>query len=244
LAKTLFWIVLLAYCSVTSAREYQLVTLDYPPYAYEENGEVKGVAVEIVKEVFNRMGDKVKITVYPWKRSIELVKSGSADAIFTIYHTPERTQFLDYSSEVLVSQKTALFVAANSNLRFNGNLEELQNITFGVVLGVSYGEKFDSFVKNNKPQLSVAYDGTASMRALLEGRHNAVVSNVTGAKTILKKMGRQNEVKMLEPFLQDVTSYLAFSKTNKLSDIRLKFDKTLKQIKSEGVYDKILKKNI
>ncbi len=63
--------------------ELKLVTLEFPPYEYSENGEIKGSAVEVVKEAFKRMGQPIKINAYPWARAIKMVEGGEADAIFT-----------------------------------------------------------------------------------------------------------------------------------------------------------------
>lgn len=43
---------LLAYTPSAFARTYTFVTLEYPPYEYTENHEIKGIAVEIVREAF------------------------------------------------------------------------------------------------------------------------------------------------------------------------------------------------
>jgi len=242
LIKKRIVMVLLLFGFALLAREYQLVTLDYPPYQYEENGKVKGLATEIIKEVFHRMGDDVKISIYPWKRSLELVKNGSADAVFTVYHTTEREAFLDYCAEVLIQQKTAIFVLRNSKVKYSGHLEDLQSESFGVVLGVNYGDKFELFTKKNQPKIASYYDGLSNMRGMLTGLHSITVSNVLGATTILKSMNKESQVKMLEPVLQDIASYLAFSKAAKLTNIRDKFDKTLKQMKADGTYKKIISK--
>ena len=50
--------------SVASAATYRFVTLEYPPYEYTEGGQVKGIAVEIIRETFKQMGHEVKIEVY------------------------------------------------------------------------------------------------------------------------------------------------------------------------------------
>ncbi len=55
--------------SEDNERIIELVTLQYPPYEYEEDGEVKGIAVDIITEGFTRLGYEVDITLYPWTRA-------------------------------------------------------------------------------------------------------------------------------------------------------------------------------
>jgi len=223
-------------------KTFDLVTLDYPPYEYQQGNEVKGIAVEIVREVFKRMGHNVKITVLPWKRSLDMVKKGNAAAIFTAYKTAEREKFLDYSKEVLMPQRTALFVRKDSNITFDGDLGKLKNETIGTVIGVSYGEKFDRAVKSKKIKPESVRVGELNLKKLINKRVNIAPSNEYGAFYILKKLNALNKVKMLSPVLQNVPSYIAFSKKRNLTIIRDQFDKTIKKMKDDGTFDNILKK--
>ena len=42
---------------------------NFEPHHYEKNGEVKGVFVETIGSVCERLGLTPKFIVYPWKRS-------------------------------------------------------------------------------------------------------------------------------------------------------------------------------
>ncbi|MDO6528040.1 transporter substrate-binding domain-containing protein [Motilimonas sp. 1_MG-2023] len=112
--------------STSFAQKLDLVTLQYPPYQYESAGEVKGIAVDIVKEAFGRLGIQAEIRVLPWSRAIRYIEQGQADAIFTAFKTPEREKFADYSHEILLWQTISLFVRSDSTLEFNGDLETLR----------------------------------------------------------------------------------------------------------------------
>ncbi len=52
--------------TAVSAEVLLLVTMEYPPYAYSENGKVKGLAVNVVRAVFKRLNREIKIVNYPW----------------------------------------------------------------------------------------------------------------------------------------------------------------------------------
>ncbi len=114
--------------SEDNERIIELVTLQYPPYEYEEDGEVKGIAVDIITEGFTRLGYEVDITLYPWTRALNMVKNGDADGIFTAYKTEERLTFADYSNEILIQQSVSLFVTKGSNIQFDGDLNNVKDI--------------------------------------------------------------------------------------------------------------------
>jgi polar amino acid transport system substrate-binding protein len=235
----LSFIVLFGYSNTIAL---ELVTLQYPPYEFLEEGEVKGVAVEIVKEVFKRMQRPINITMYPWDRSLDMIKKGEADAIFTIFKTPERELFADYSHEVLMPQIISLFVRHDSNIVFDGDLSKLSMYTFGVVRRVSYGSIFDEAVKNGVIRnIEISETGEENMNKLLQGRCDILLSNRYGALDIVKSMQKMDQVKELTPALQSVPSYIAFSKKRPLASLRDECDIIVRKMKDDGTYDRIIR---
>ena len=242
LYSVLCFLCFLMICACTKTPALDVVTLQYPPYEYLEGGEVKGVTVEIVKEVFRRMKRPINISLYPWDKSLNMINKGEADAIFTIFKSPERERFLDYSQEVLMPQVVSLFVAKDSNIGFDGDLSKLGNYTFGIVRKVSYGSVFDNAVKNRMIRhIEVSETGEENMNKLLGGRFDILVSNRYGALDIVKRMNKTDEVRELAPALQSVPSYIAFSKKRRLTSLRDEFDIILRNMKDDGTYDRIIR---
>lgn len=221
--------------------ELRLVTLQYPPYEFECNKNIEGVAVEIVKEVFRRMGVDIKIELLPWSRAIKQVEEGTADGIFTLYKTPEREAFVYYSDEVLMPQSVSLFVLKDSDISFDGDLQKLSKYKFGVVRGVSYGEKFDLALQvgiiNNVEEVSV---GEQNFMKLAAARIDIVVSNKYGAIDIINKIGKAQDIRELLPEIESLPSYIAFSKKNELLKVKNDFDRILRSMKKDGSYEQII----
>ncbi|MCP3927200.1 MAG: amino acid ABC transporter substrate-binding protein [Desulfobacterales bacterium] len=71
------------------ADSLKVATLDYPPFQYKVNGKAKGIAADIVKEVFNRMNQPIEIRFYPFPRAIKYIEEGFSDVIFTFYSNIE-----------------------------------------------------------------------------------------------------------------------------------------------------------
>jgi polar amino acid transport system substrate-binding protein len=228
-------------CASTHTTALEVVTLQYPPYEFLEDGEVKGVAVEIVQEVFKRMKVPIKITLYPWDQSLAMIQKGEADAIFTLFKTPEREAFADYSHEVLMPQVVSLFVTKDSHIVFDGDLNKLSRYTFGVVRTVSYGSIFDDAVKNGVIRISEASEtGEENMKKLLQGSFDILVSNRYGALDIVKRMNNMDQVQELIPAIQSVPSYIAFSKKRSLTSLRDECDSILRNMKDDGTYESII----
>jgi polar amino acid transport system substrate-binding protein len=236
--SALLFVLLFGY---TNTGALELVTLQYPPYEFLDKGEVKGVAVEIVQEVFKRMKVPIKITLYPWDQSLAMIQKGEADAIFTIFKTPEREAFVDFSHEVLMPQVVSLFVTKDSHIVFDGDLNKLSRFTFGVVRTVSYGSLFDDAVKSGVIRgIETSETGEENMKKLLQGHCDILVSNRYGALHIVKKMNNMDQVKELTPAIQSVPSYIAFSKKRSLTSLRDECDRILRNMKDDGTYESII----
>ncbi len=239
-----FIIVLLMFlfCLDLHSKELKIVTLQYPPYEYEEYGKIEGIAVDLIKEAFKRMDQPIEIKLYPFARAIKMVEKGEADAIFTLFKTQERESFVDYSNEVLITQKTYLYVLKDSPITYDGDLGKLNNYTFGKVLKVTYGQTFEEAVKAKKiTKFKESISGEANMDLLLNKKIDILVSHKEGVQSILKKKFKTEYVKELEPDLDMISSYMAFSKKSNLEQLRDKFDKTLRKMKEDGSYQRIVK---
>ncbi|MFD2206097.1 substrate-binding periplasmic protein [Kiloniella antarctica] len=220
-----------------SSEPIQLVTLDYPPYEYTENDEVKGLAVNVVREIFRRLDHKVEISVLPWARSLKLVERGEVDGIFTIYKTSEREQFLDYSNEVLMDQEVSLFVRKGFPVSKINQLTDLAGYNFGARIGVSYGEKFDQAdADGTLREVHRVFDGDMLVKLLINSRIDVVPFNRLGGFYRFERMGVRDKLVEIQPPIQSVPSFIAFSKRRHLTGLRDQVDTMLKEMKADGSY--------
>ena len=51
------------------ALEIEIVTAAIPPYVFQENGQQKGLIVELVEAMARHAGHSAKIRFLPWKRA-------------------------------------------------------------------------------------------------------------------------------------------------------------------------------
>ena len=226
-----------------AGRVLQIATLNYPPYQYVENGQIKGFTADIVREIFKRMDQPIQIKRYPFQRAIHNIKNGKADIIFTFYYKKEREAFADYSKETLVDQTIALFVRNDSSIEFDGNLSKLNQYRFGLVR-FSYGKIFDSAVKNNViTKLDYVSEMDLNMKKFLAKRFEILPSDRWVAHYYYTKVianSRGVKIKELKPPVDTFPAFIGFSKVNNLDAIRKKVDDTLKKMKSDGTYQEII----
>jgi polar amino acid transport system substrate-binding protein len=219
-----------------------LVTLHYPPLEYEENGKVIGIAVEIVHEAFQRMSQPITVKVFPWLRALSMIEEGEADAVFTAAKTPEREVFADFSQEVLIYQVISLFVLKDSPIIFDGDFNKLKDYHFGIIYGTKHGEIADNALKQMKYVDAGAKTPEQNVQKLLGKRFDIWLGSRYIVLHTLNQMNQPDAVKELSPEVDKIPTYIAFSKKRQLSAVRDKFDATLKAMRTDGTYNKIIDK--
>jgi len=240
--RTFFLLFIVSIIStMAQAKTLRLVTLEYPPYEYTEDGQLKGLAVEVIKRTFMEMQQPITIEVLPWARAMRYIKDGTRDAVFTAFKNPERERFADFSKQVLMQQAVSLFVRKDSQIEYDGDLNKLKQYSLGVVRKISYGLILDTAIKDNTfRRVEEANEGTQNFGLLLNQRVDMVASTKFGGYHILRQLKRKNDVKELPVSIQNLPSYIAFSKVRKLTKIRDEFDSALIRLKASGEYQKII----
>jgi polar amino acid transport system substrate-binding protein len=224
------------------ADSFRLVTFEYPPYEYSENGEVKGLAVDIVRAAFKLMNHEVVIEILPWPRCQVLFERGDVDGIFTYFQNDERQASTLSSKEVAVTQTIALWTLKHAKIEFNGDLTRLQEHNFGITPKTSYGERFDTAMKYGLLHTEAAASIEGNIRKLVNGRIDIWVSNRDGAVHELRRLGLAGAVRELKHPIQVVPAFVGFSRLRNHAALRDSFDQALATLKHSGVYDELVKK--
>ena len=86
----LLWILLGITGAPVRADDYQVVTEDWAPYNYQENGQLTGMTTEIVRAIMALTGDHFEIVMVPSMRSTYTLNSRPRTILFSMFRTPER----------------------------------------------------------------------------------------------------------------------------------------------------------
>ena len=71
---------------------------NYPPYVFRnDRGRLVGILPELWHLWEKQTGTHVVITAMDWSKALEIMRSGEADVIDTIFKTPEREKVFDFS---------------------------------------------------------------------------------------------------------------------------------------------------
>ncbi|MGP0172324.1 substrate-binding periplasmic protein [Pseudomonas sp. NCHU5208] len=80
----------LALGSAFAAEPYQIVTEEWAPYNYQENGRLGGISTEIVRAIMALTGDDFEIHLLPSMRATLTLHNRPRTIQYSMFRTPER----------------------------------------------------------------------------------------------------------------------------------------------------------
>jgi len=210
---------------------------DFPPFCYLDDGQLKGLFIDVVTAIFDDMGGAYETKSYPIKRALLSASKGQG-IVVGILRNEERQKIFDYSSSFYI-EKRMLFVSKGHIFPFS-SVNDLKGKRVGVKLGWSYGSKFDQ-AKNTQLFTPVVGETKQLYTLLKTGRLDTVVGNELSVPSLTKVMNYPVQIEALPTPLLEADLYIAAKKGTKVELIE-KFNNHMAQIKVNGVYKDILKK--
>lgn len=238
---------LLLLASILAAREVraveplQVATGGFRPAAYIENGHFNGVICDILAEITHRTGIPFEIHILPWARALTEAQAGRIDAIFPTYYTPQREAIYAFPSEILITQPIGLFVRAESPIQVGPDLKGAVGHSIAIINRTSAGRHLDqAFESGLLSEPETAPDTASQVRILAAGRVELIAGYDQAIWAEAAQLGLKDQIRELSPVVEEAPAYLAFTRARDLSAEIRAIDATLRSMKEDGSYQKIL----
>lgn len=209
------------------ADSFRVVTESWPPYVFRSEGRVLGFDYEVTKSVLESLGHQLTIEFFPWRRCVEMVRHGEADALLDVGRNDDRERFLLFPAEPLSMSETVVFFSAENPFVFN-EMEDLAGKTVGTQMGYSYSKEFEQADYFRKEPVS---DISLNIRKLLAGRIDLFVANRNYGLYTAREMGRLKEIHSSAKAISGGAVYLGFSRKKISSDKVMQFSEQLLRYK-------------
>lgn len=187
-------------CFASSDEKVILTTHNLYPYgSYPDEDNIKmiaddtfkGVAVDRVRCVFNKMGIPLEIQVVPWRRAQLLVQRGLANGFFAASQKDSRDEYA-VKSAIIADQKWNWYLLKESPLSpLDQSFKE--KATVGGFLGANMLEWMK---EHNYKVTTTPKDTEGLLKMLLAKRVDAVMANNYVMKALLQKYGVEDQVKI------------------------------------------------
>ncbi|MFT7388332.1 MAG: polar amino acid transport system substrate-binding protein [Candidatus Endobugula sp.] len=243
--SSLLVLVCLLLSGIASADRILLFPTDpWPPFilGVEGSESTEGIGTELIQAIFKRIDNvTVKIPLVPWKRALNSVELGKADAIPLLYKTEKREVIMDFTDPLFSSLDLVWY---SKNYFPNGleweTVDDFSPYTMGIASGYSYSKDIDQAIIDKKIIEVKGKNITQLLRMLAGGRVDVVIANkVVGTALIKKYFKNRNIVSMKKPIAED-DNYIAFSKKTSARDLIPKINEIIADLKKEGLIEKII----
>ena len=224
-------LLLIAGCSKQdNAKEIRVaVSPASPPNLFEENGQTKGMDLEIFEGYCKSRGCSLKITSYDWQGMLGAVVGGQAEVAFSgISITDKRKEVMDFSQPYLENTWNLMSLKSR-NIQFT-DLAEWKNYSTGYPRGMAYTD----FIKTQmEPKGLYSLD-----KVKLYPSYNEVLADLQNGQVDLAFLdGTVAAVYRKQLPIQDAYVFTGFDRFGfafpKGSPLRDDFDRYLKEIGPE-----------
>lgn len=203
-----------------------------PPYIIPPSS---GLEYEIIYEVLELKGYKMKSIFVPFARLFKTVEQINYDAVATVKEN-DLSKGVYYSDEYIIYNNIAVSL---NDFQING----VEDLKFKKIISfqnaaIYLGKEFEDVVKNNKNYSELA-NQEAQVASLMNGRTEVIIidENIFRYYYQKSKLFPQKPYKVYRIF--QPTPYKIAFKNKKIRD---DFNQGLKLLKSSGRYDEIIDK--
>ena len=236
--RSILFVVVLACLSLTAqGRTLRIVSEAWPPYIYEENGELHGLDYDTTRIVLQRLGVQTEWQMLPWKRCTLALEQGKADAILGSYRTQKNEATLLFPSEPLSRIDLVLFYAKNRPYPFRA-LDDLQGLRIGVSSRYWYSDR--AFAESAQFVREPAPNHAANFGKLMRERVHLVVNDRYAGRFVLDSMGLNDAVAYHPQVVGRDFLYLGLRRNAGLDELAEDFARELRLLKLEPAYALLL----
>jgi len=214
----------------------------YPPYHWKvSDSAYDGASIELL-ELVVPPGVALKPLVLPWKRALEWARLGKVDLLVSLRITPERSEYLKFTTHRAFPNPIVVFVRADRRFAFN-SWADLKGKKGGISLGDTFGNGFDEYLRDELTT-EVAPTMENNFVKLETGRIDYFVTSkfVGRAYAALNQKGA--EFSALTPAISEMDIHFGFSRVSPCAALSEQVSRRLRELDRQGVPEQLLKKHL
>ena len=202
----------------------------YPPISYQEGRKPKGLAIDIVHALGQRMGRQIDIRLMEWKVAQAMVAQGKADALCQLSITEARKQIYDFSDQAH-DLRFSIFVRTGKQ-----GIDDLSDLRGLQVAVVAASVPHQLAMADSQIKFTLTANDLQGFQLLKDGKVDAVLADLwTGSYVLAEKRitGIQTSG---EPFAH-LASAIAVKKGN--SALLAAINDGLRTMQADGTIERI-----
>jgi len=215
------------------------MTEQYPPFNFEKNGELQGIAVDLLIGMLQKAGSSISrkdIQLLPWARGYQDVLMQKNTCLFSTTRTQEREKLFRWVGPI-ARNKVALLARQGKKYHIS-SATDLKNYTFGVIKD-DVGEQL--LLGAGVPATSIQRVNTSlqNIKKLLMGRIDFWSYGEIVARWQINELGFDRNDFQTAHVLQTKDLYFAFHRQTDPGIVGL-LQNILEKMKKTGEHEKIV----
>lgn len=230
----------LLFSAPVQAEKFRVFTEPLAPVHYEEKGVIKGIATEVVSEIFKEAGGEPLFEIYPWKRAYQKTLKTEGSFIFTINRTEKREGLFKWVGPIL-PKTTYLYKLKERNDIQVKNYDDLKRYTTAVILGHSLTTRLLDMGFREGKELITTPNKKVQIKVFLKGRCDLITGNRYTIHESLKSEGFSTAD--IEPALLITASgYYLGANIDTDDELIERLNEANQRVQNSGIIDEIIRK--
>lgn len=191
---------------LANAQSLTVMTENYPPLNYLDEGQAGGPSVEVVRLIMEEVGLEPSIDVLPWARAYMKTSNLDGHVLFSMTRIESREKMFKWVGPLAV-KRHAFYLAQGSGITLT-TLDDARKLIVGVQLN---GVDQDFLVKHGFDNLDGISRWQLNAKKLMSGRIDTWLASTVSADEVLRKQNLTGRIiKSIQAFERPL--YIAFSK--------------------------------
>lgn len=217
----------------------------WEPYQYQDaDGTVRGMDVEIVRDLAKGAGCGVTFTRGAWKELLAGVQAGTVDVLMAATPTDERKSYAAFSPSYRRESFVVLTRASDADTDGPLDLEKLvrEGKRIGLTDGYYYGEAVTSVIQADASRAAFVLAPVAELNytKLVAGELDALIDDPNVAAAIVKRKGFGDQVMRSSTDITSGDVSFMFSKKSVPAATVSKFNASLTARRGDGSLERLM----
>ena len=165
-------------------KDLRVLSSVFPPYSFYAEGQPQGVAVQKLQQLFEKLGHKPDIEIYPWARAYSMVQNTPNSILFSVARTPEREEMFVWLGTIIDFDVRIYRAADRTDIQLNSEDDFTKFDFAGLLKDVKTG-----YLKKRGVTVREVPNEETALKMLLRGRVDLMASDRNAAEYRLAEMG-------------------------------------------------------
>ena len=214
---------------------------DYAPLHWYDGKRLTGASIEIASRALTALEIPFEVRyVGPFHRVLKEAQSGEVAMVASLKNTPERQQYLAFTSTPLFSNPIAVFVARDRRFSYAG-WKDLIGKYGAITMGNQFGDGFDDFMRDNL-KVEQAQKVYMNFSKLDAGSIDYLITGYYSGMIYLNQTRQSDRFVALKPYINETKNFIALSKANPCVKYLPRINAQLESMQSRGELQAILER--